>query len=362
MKNIISILIILILISCKKKEGEYVCTPCDLPCDELTFSKAGTCPHCNMSLVEKSDLKKEKEPEVNQIDIQEGSGAFLIEGGDGRKDKSIKVYYHLPKNFRPDSKILLVIPGAGRNGDSYRDAWITESEKYGVLILSPMFTEEDYGFEDYHLCGLMYDLNLKNSIERIEGSNVVELDETKFTYKVNANQKEWIFEDFDRIFDLAVKATNSTQTKYDIFGHSAGGQILHRFALFRPDSKADRILASNSGFYTLPDFNTELPFGIKNAPLNQQDLKFSFAKKLILLMGELDNQNENRGTLLRSRTADKQGLHRLERAFFFYNQAKTIAEEQGFDFNWSLKIISDTGHDHRKMGDAAAELLYANKE
>lgn len=360
MKNIASILLVLTLISCKNNEGEYVCTPCDLACDEMVFSEAGICPHCSMALIKQSDLEKEKELKVNQIDIQEGSGVFLVEGGNGKKDKSIKVYYHRPRNFKSDSKVLLVIPGAGRNGDSYRDAWIKASEEHGVLILSLMYAEEDYVFEDYHLCGLMYDLNLTNIIARIEGTNIVELDETKLTYKVNENREQWIFEDFDRVFDLTVKAINSEQTKYDIFGHSAGGQILHRFALFHPDSKADRILASNSGFYTLPDFNTDLPFGIKNSTLDQQDLEFSLSKKLILFIGELDNENEVGGTLLRSITADKQGVHRFERAQSFYIQAKSIAEEKGFSFNWDLKVIPNVGHDHRKIGDAAAEFLYVN--
>tara|TARA_R110002049_G_C9031771_1_gene552071 strand:+ start:470 stop:790 length:321 start_codon:yes stop_codon:yes gene_type:complete len=88
-------------------------------------------------------------------------------------------------------------------------------------------SEEDYIFEDYHLRGLLYDSNLINIIFRIGGTNIVELDETKLTYKVNENREQWIFEDFDRVFDLTVKAINSEQIKYDIFGHSAGGQILH---------------------------------------------------------------------------------------------------------------------------------------
>lgn len=362
MKSIISTLIILLLLSCKEKEGEYVCTPCKLPCDALAFSAAGTCPHCNMALVKKSDLVQANELEVDSIAIKEGSGAFLLEGGTGKENDSLKVYYHRPKNFNSDSKILLVIPGAGRNGDSYRDAWIEESEEYGILILSPQYAEEAYQFEDYHLCGLMYDLNLGSTIERIEGTNIAALNESEFSYKVNLNRKEWIFGDFDRIFDFAVKTLNSKQTKYDVFGHSAGGQILHRFALFQPDSKADRILASNSGFYTLPDFNTTLPFGIKNTSLNQQDLNAAFSKKLILFIGELDNENETGGTLLRSPTVDQQGLHRLERARFFYKQAKAIATEKESNLNWDLKIIPSVGHDHRKMGDAAGKYLYANNE
>ncbi len=350
------------IFSCKNGHGDYVCTPCDLSCDEFSFSEPGMCPHCDMALVKKSDLKNKKELVLNEINIQEGSGAFLIEGGKGKVDKPIKVYYHKPKKFNADSKVLMVIPGAGRNGNSYRDAWIEESEKYGVLILSPMYIEENYHFEDYHLCGLMGNLNLKNSITRIENTNMVKLDEGNFTFTINPNKDEWIFNDFDRIFDLAVNELQSNQTEYDAFGHSAGGQILHRLAVCAKSSKVNRILASNSGFYTLPDFDTELPFGIKNTSISKKDLKTSFKRNLVLFTGELDNENEAGGTLLRSNSADLQGLHRLDRAKYFYETSKLIAKEMQFDFNWKLEIISNVGHNHRKIGEAAAIYLYSENE
>ena len=44
-----------------------------------------------------------------------------------------------------------------------------------------------------------------------------------------------------------------------MFGHSAGAQILHRMVLFAPGSRADRIVAANSGFYTLADPDQALP-------------------------------------------------------------------------------------------------------
>lgn len=352
------LLLTLTFTCCGDKEGMYVCKPCNLSCDELVFSEKGTCPYCGMTLIKKSDLALK----VNDINIQEGSGVFLVSGGLGKENKNIKVYYHKPKGFTPDSKILLVIPGSGRNGDSYRDAWVSKSEKYGVFILSPMFNEEDYEFKDYHLGGIMYDLNLQNSFKIIEGTNVIELDETKFTYQVNPNPKEWIFEDLDRIFELTADAIDSNQREYDIFGHSAGGQISHRLTLFRPDSKANRILSANSGFYTVPSFETKLPFGIENAPINEKDLKRVFGKKLIVLVGELDNENETGGTMLRSTTVNEQGLHRLERAKYFYMESKNTAQKKGYDFNWTLKIIPDIGHNQRKMGDAAAKILYENNE
>lgn len=361
-KLILLILFLSFFYSCQENKGDYVCIPCDLPCDELNFTKSGICPHCDMKLIKKSDLKEEKQLTLNKINIIEGSGEFLIEGGLGKINKPIKVFYHRPKNYQSDSNILIVIPGAGRNGDSYRDAWIEESEKYGVLILSPMYSKKEYNFEDYHLCGLISDSNLKNCVEFIENSNIALLNEDNFTFKENTNQKEWIFNDFDRIFNLVVDSLNSKQTKYDIFGHSAGGQILHRLAIFHTNSNVDRILASNSGFYTLTDFEILLPFGIKNTLINEKDLQASFQNKLVLFIGELDNENEKGGTLLRSKTADTQGLHRLQRAKYFYNYSKEKALKMGVDFNWELKIVPNIGHNYIEMGNAAAMYLYGQKK
>lgn len=351
-------LLFLLITFCQKKDGDYMCKPCDLECDELSFNEPGICPHCKMDLIKKSDLIDESELEVNAIDIQDGSGVFLIDGGKGNDQKNIKIYYHKPKNFTEDSKILLVIPGAGRNGDTYRDAWIKESEKYSILILSPMYMEDDYDFGAYHLGGLVYDLNLEEAVEFDQNSNRVFLDEEKFSFQINSNKEEWIYKDFDRVFDMVVQALGSRQTTYDIFGHSAGGQILHRFAIFQPDSKVDRILASNSGSYTLPDFDIALPFGLKNTILEKENLQDVFNKKLVLLIGELDNENEKGGLLLRSPTVDKQGLHRLERGTYFYERSKAISKEFGLEFNWELVIVPGIGHDHRKIGDAAADFLY----
>jgi hypothetical protein len=361
-KSTFLLLIFLSLISCQPEKGDYVCTPCGLECDNLSFSKSGICLHCKMALVKKSELNKGRELKLNKVEIKEGSGAFLIEGGIGNKDNRIKVYYHKPKNFSPTSRILIVIPGAGRNGDSYRDAWIEESEAYSLLILSPMYLEKEYGFEDYHLGGLITNSNLKSSIEYIENTNIATLDETKFNFKVNPVSNEWIFNDFDRIFDLTVDALNSKQTSYDMFGHSAGGHILHRLALFQTSSKANRILASNPSFYTLPDFEIPFPFGYKNTPIAQESLKDAFEKELVVFLGELDNENETGGTFLRSTTADKQGLHRLERGKNFYRESKALAEELRLEFNWNLVIVPNVGHNHQKMGNAAAKYLYIKRE
>jgi len=360
MKTIIPLILLLTIFffSCQPEAGEFVCTPCDLPCDTISFSQAGMCPHCGMELIGKSELEAQKGLVPGEINIETGSGAFLIKGGKGNESKLITVYYHKPERYSPLSKVLLVVPGAGRDGDEYRDAWIEASEKHNVLVLSPAYPDSAYAFEDYHMGGVMSDLNLESSVEYVENTNVARLDEEKFTFKLRPDPEQWIFKDFDRIFELTVKALGSKQTTYDIFGHSAGGQILHRMTIFYPNTKANRILASNSGFYTLPDVSKKLPFGLKNTGIDGQDLSASFQKKLVLFIGELDNADETGGTLLRSESADQQGLHRLERGQYFYHTSQKTANELNAEFNWTLEIVPGIGHDQRKMARAAARYLY----
>lgn len=353
---------VVLIHSCKSEKDRYVCTPCDLSCDALTFSEPGTCPHCGMDLILESDVVPEEEKVLNEIDIKIGSGYFLIDGGQGNQDKTIKVFYHKPESFSANSKILLVIPGAGRNADTYRDAWIEESEEYDLLILSPMYPEKEYGFEAYHLGGLIKESNLADCIDREEGTNIVNLDEEKLQLTPNPDSETWLFNDLDRIFDQVVDALDSEQRSYDVFGHSAGGHILHRLALFQKQSKVNIILASNASFYTLPDFAVSYPFGVKDTPVDEDALKNTFKKNLVVFLGELDNAYETGGSFLRSNTADLQGSHRLERGKYFFNQAKEMAERLDVEFNWKLEIVPNVGHDHRLMGDAAGLYLYAGND
>ena len=347
--NIKSKLLILaiIILSCqaknKTKTGNYVCPPCDLKCDHLTFEKAGICPHCKMELILKSELDAELNLVVNEITFKEGSGKFLIEGG-YHKSKTISVYYHKPKNFTKNSKIIFVLPGSGRNAKDYRNAWQNASEKYSLLVISLQYSEEHYpGFWNYNLGNMIYDINIQNE-----------------TFKINQNQDQWIFGDFDRIFEVIKTKLNLATENYDMYGHSAGGQILHRIAIFKPKNKANRILASNSGWYTIPTISDVFPYGIRNIRESANNLNFS--NRLIVFLGEKDDFNETRGHLRHTPEVDKQGLHRFARGTYFYNESKKIASRYNSEFNWKLKVIPNIGHDYIEMSKKAAEYLYESNE
>ncbi len=298
---------------------------------------------------------------AQSITVNKESGSFKMSGSGNHKTDSITIFYHMPKNFTQSSKILMVIPGAGRNADDYRDSWVEASEKYNLLIVSPSYPEQEYNYGDYHLGGVVKDLNLSKGVSFKKGTNQVHIDENVLEFNVNDNEEDWIFSDFDRIFNIIKKATKSNQRKYDMFGHSAGGQILHRSVLLYPNLKADRILASNAGTYTFPDYKTNFPFGMKNVGVEQKRLKKSFKKKLILFLGELDNDSETRGRMLRSETADKQGTNRLQRGKNFYTFSEKILKDLRMKFNWKLEIIPNVGHNQKKMAKAASDYLYGQE-
>ncbi len=285
---------------------------------------------------------------TSPIQFRQGSGKFTVEGG-FQKEDSIIIHYYKPKKFNKSSSVIYVIPGGGRNGDDYRDAWIEKAEKYNVLVLSPEYNEKYYpAFWNYNLAGMYKDVKINKEKTAIEH------------FRISNNPDEWIYQDFDRFFDMAKEALNLKTDTYDMFGHSAGGQLLHRLAIFHPNNKANRILAANAGWYTLPTDLEDFPYGLKGTI--QTAAKVDYSSDLVVFLGEKDDANEKRGSLRRSLEADKQGLHRLSRGNYFFNTSREIASNLNTTFCWKIEIVNGVGHDYKKMGEAAADYLYKTKE
>lgn len=335
-----------------RTETTFVCPPCAAH-DTLRFEHDGECPVCGMKLTEKPDSVA-----TDPVHLHEGSGNFTIPGGRGHPEKLITLYYHRPESFTPGSPVLIVVPGAGRNAWDYRDAWVETSERHGVLVLSPRYPEVTYPFGAYHMGGLMKGVNVAEAVEFVDGSHQARLDEEALDFEVGRRPEEWIFGELDRIFERAAAAVGSERERYDVFGHSAGGQILHRAVLFHPQMRADRIVAANAGFYTLPDLDTELPFGMAGTPADRSDLRAALGRELTLLLGEEDDGPEAGGTFLRSPSADAQGAGRLQRGRYFVEAGKAKADSLGVAFGWSVETVPGVGHDYERMSQAAAAHLY----
>lgn len=333
--------------------GRYVCPPCGCSNDGKVFDKPGVCPDpaCGMALIA---APAEAVP-VEPSGLTGGAGVFLAAGGPGREAKRIQVHYYRPASFTPHSPVLIVLPGAGRNSAEYRDAWIKTAEAKGVLVAALGYPEADYDFAAYQMGGVIRNLRFPAP----PGSpSVIRLRDEDITFEPNPNPEQWTFADFDRVFDVLSRAAGSTRTSYDLFGHSAGGQILHRLILFRPQSKAERIVAANAGLYTVPDLGEPQPWGLRGAGVDEATLKAALSARLTLLLGEKDDGDEAGGIQLRTPIVDRQGVGRLARGRHFFAAGQRQANALGTPFGWRLQVVPGVGHDYRRMSEAAGKLLY----
>ena len=332
----------------------YRCPPCGCSSDGIVFDEPGICPDCGMVL----EPANESDLGVEPNRLAPLAGVFKVRDTHGRTDAAITVHYFLPDTFTPTSRILLVLPGSGRNSSEYRNLWLESARRTGTLVAALGYPEEQYDFAAYNLGGVARDLVYENmEVERHGRSTVVRMQDEDFQLRINKNPREWLFRDLDRVFALLKSLSGSTRESYAVFGHSAGAQILHRMALFYPESKADDIVAANAGFYTLPDLAEPFPTGLSGTGRTEDDVEKALAVKLTLLLGELDNNDDAGGTILHTPAVDKQGLGRLDRGRTFFSTGFREAQRLGTPFSWQIIEVPDVGHDSQSMVAAASRIL-----
>ena len=170
-------------------------------------------------------------------------------------------------------------------------------------------------------------------------------------------EDEWAFSVIEPLFDFIKQSLNNFTPKYHIFGHSAGGQFAHRFMMFKPNARFDKVVSSGSGWYTVPDLDINFPYGFKNSPLEDNSFENLFEKQLTIQIGELDNDPNSAG-LRHNQFADAQGLNRLERANHFFDEALQLSQENNLEFNWDLYINEGGTHDYLTASESAANLIF----
>lgn len=245
----------------------------------------------------------------------------------------VKVFYSAPPKFSAKNKIIFVMAGRGRNADEYLESWIEWGKANDYLVLAPLFDDKNW------VEPLGY--NFGNIASGREASNTP-----------NPKSK-WAFTLIEQMFDFAKKEFKINAGQYDIFGHSAGGQFVHRFMLFMPESRVRVAIAANPGFYTLPDLNEKFPYGLKNSPhpITEKDLLNWTRRKVILMRGTADLlRTEN---LRQSPEADAQGQNRFERALFMFNKIKAFNPKSA----WQIFEVPNVAHDQKGMALAAQKVL-----
>ena len=268
------------------------------------------------------------------FDQDAGTGSFGFEGFGPYPDVPIEVFYSVPDSALTGAPILVVMPGRGRNADDYRDDWLAAARTEGAILIVPEFPDTQYSTSDYNL-GHMVD----------ESGDVV-------------SEAEWTFSMVEGLFGYVAEEVKSTQAGFYLYGHSAGGQFVHRFMLFMRDNRVIRAVSANSGWYTVPDQDTDFPYGLRQGPGDKDtDLERMLAQPLTVLLGSEDIDPDADG--LRSNAeSDEQGATRFDRGFYFFRTGQGVAEHMETAFAWEIEIVNGVGHSNAGMVEEAAAALF----
>lgn len=271
--------------------------------------------------------------------IENGTGLFNFTYSSGTSSKTLRVYYHVPAQISRDARILFVFHGAGRNANDYRDAMINQANLQQFIVIAPEFSTENFtGGNGY---------NLGNVFQDGDNPSVQTLN----------NESDWSFSIIEPLFEHVRSQLTNTSSSYDLFGHSAGGQFVHRLLMFKPNIRVDKIVVSASGWYTMPDNTISFPHGFRNSPLENSSLQVLFFRKVHIQVGTNDN-NPNDSNLRRDALTDAQGTNRRTRANYFFNNAQNIATSLQIPFAWSFREIPNASHNYETASIQAAQFLY----
>jgi len=191
-----------------------------------------------------------KGPKITEtIPLKNGQDSFVMYAYREIERKSFKVWTYKPESWKDKNKIVFVMHGGGRNADDCLNAWIELADKNKLLIVAPEFENKfsTYTTNDYQEGNLFTFFGTKNP------------------------KREWAYTVVENIFDHIKSVNSITNEQYDIFGHSAGGQFVHRMIMLMPESRIGTAISANSGFYSLPNEKLEFPYGIQNTGIDLQN-------------------------------------------------------------------------------------------
>jgi pimeloyl-ACP methyl ester carboxylesterase len=254
-------------------------------------------------------------------------GPGKIECPNGKEP--IIAFTYKPPTYR-NGPLLVVFHGVGRNAEDYRNFAITMAERFGAIVVAPMFDNARFPSVRYQRGGIVTK----------EGRA--------------APAAEWTYAIVPKIVAHLRALEQQPELPYYLIGHSAGGQFLVRMAAFLP-GEARRIVAANPGSELFPTRDQDFGYGFGGLPpeLSNDDVLRKFlAAPLTLYLGTDDIYP--RPSFDASPPAMKQGPNRLARGRACFEFAQKLARDRGWPFNWRKVETPGIGHE--------AAFMFAAKE
>ncbi len=272
-----------------------------------------------------------------------GAATLLARGAAGelRSDfnfphggRQVRVWFFNPAQATDATPVVIVMHGVGRDGERYFNEWLPPARAHRFLLIVPEFSKEQFpGVEGY---------NLGNTVDSAGRARP---------------REQWAFNAIEPIFDAVKARTGNRTPRYYLFGHSAGAQFVQRFVYFVPAARVERIVAANAGWYMLPDFATAFPYGLKNTPVTEADLRHALALPMTILLGTGDTDPVLHA-LRHTPESDAQGPNRLARGQFFIARAQEAADKYRLPLGWRVSTAPDIDHDDGRMAPFAVAALF----
>ena len=263
-----------------------------------------------------------------------GESRYILPEKQGASPEGISVYYFRPATWTHEQPVFIAFPGYTRNAKGFAKRLEELAVKYNMLIASPEFSTKKYPGACCYQEG-----NMTNA-DDIHGTILP--------------RQNWNFDTVDRLVE-AIRERTHAKGKVILFGHSAGGQFMHRYSLFSRNCTADAILCANAGWFTMPDRTVPFPYGIQNIPITDKELGRAFSRPVMMLMGSLDVSRNK--PFRDTPEADAQGKNRMERCQNYVHQCEAKAQELHVPFLWKTHIIEGSAHEGSKMAEGAMKLF-----
>ncbi|TGN40208.1 hypothetical protein [Marinobacter confluentis] len=275
----------------------------------------------------------------------ESYGSFVVSAGTESKPVNMRLWYARPDKVEADTPVVMVMHGARRDANTYRDYWGTYAKRHNALIIAPEFSQDNFP------TGWGY-----------QSGNWVTADSASYDESKGQRNppEESSFAALERVFDAVKNQFALNAETYDIWGHGSGAQFVHRMVMMWPQARIGTAVAANAGSYTFPDWTLPLRYGLKNTGIEPEDLKPAYKHRLVIMLGTEDNDPSHR-LLSQLDIALAQGAHRFEKGQNFYKVNKAQAEKLNTEYNWEIQTVYGIAHSGQKMAKAGAEFLLQGK-
>jgi hypothetical protein len=250
-------------------------------------------------------------------------------------DRELRLHSARPRAWTPDTPVLFVHHGVARNGEAYRDYWLNHADDTGILVISIEFPEASFPeYLWYHFGNLHTEDGTPNPRAR------------------------WTFGIVPRLFEALRAQRLTARAQYGLFGHSAGGQFVHRMLSFGYRDRVAVAVSANAGTYAMPDLAIPWPFGLGETGIDPDALRDLLRFPITVMAGTNDTKTTGRFFPKGPRSM-RQGETRWHRAHNYVRNGRAAARALGTICAWTVIDVPGVGHDGKRMSAAAAPVIAA---